>query len=86
MITSLTENDKSFINRYFQLSAKDETYVYKLRNSKFFKKSLNNKLKIQFGNNNPVEFMIKNKVVNPALRISKTSSEGSELYELLNDT
>ena len=67
----MTENDKSFVMRYSQLSEKDETYSYKLKNSKFFKKFIKSQFKVIFGTDNIVLFEMKNTIVNPAIRVRR---------------
>lgn len=43
-------------------------------------------LKIQFGSDHYYNCRIKNRIINPALRISKTSSTYSETFAIINDS
>jgi hypothetical protein len=43
-------------------------------------------VRVQFGDDNPSTLKLKAHIINPALKISKSSNNNSDLFEILNDS
>lgn len=84
--TRPSEDDRSFTGRYSQLQGKDDANAYKLRSSNFFKKNAELQVRVQFGEDNPTLLKLRVHVVNPAVKITRSSAGNSEVFELINDS
>lgn len=66
------------------MNYKDETNAYKLRNSIYFKKIVDQYLKVKFGEDAACSLKFKNSIYNSALRINH--NQEYSCFDVYNDT